>query len=100
MSRERAIFSMYFGGGLVPTYLNLKSLHLLNTHTGVISDLNDTGFILNTELEPIIVNAPVELLANLADGMTATVYSNGAMTMSLPAQIAAEMITVTETIAD
>lgn len=31
-----AIFSMYFGGGLVPTYLNLKSLHLLNTHTGVI----------------------------------------------------------------
>lgn len=31
-----AIFSMYFGGGLVPTYLNLKSLHLLNSHTGVI----------------------------------------------------------------
>jgi len=31
-----AIFSMYFGGGLVPTYLNLKQLHLLNTHTGVI----------------------------------------------------------------
>lgn len=31
-----AIFSMYFGGGLVPTYLNLKSLHLLNTHAGVI----------------------------------------------------------------
>ena len=31
-----AIFSMYFGGGLVPTYLNLKNLHLLNSHTGVI----------------------------------------------------------------
>lgn len=31
-----AIFSMYFGGGLVPTYLNLKSLQLLNTHAGVI----------------------------------------------------------------
>ena len=31
-----AIFSMYFGGGLVPTYLNLKNLHLLNTHAGVI----------------------------------------------------------------
>lgn len=30
------IFSMYFGGGLVPTYLNLKQLQLLNTHTGVI----------------------------------------------------------------
>lgn len=31
-----AIFSMYFGGGLVPTYLNLKNLHLLNEHAGVI----------------------------------------------------------------
>lgn len=31
-----AIFSMYFGGGLVPTYLNLKSLHLLNSFAGVI----------------------------------------------------------------
>lgn len=31
-----SIFSMYFGGGLVPTYLNLKNLSLLNTHTGVI----------------------------------------------------------------
>ena len=25
------IFTMFFGGGLIPTYLNLKSLHLLNT---------------------------------------------------------------------
>lgn len=31
-----AIFSMYFGGGLVPTYLNLKSLKLLDSHAGVI----------------------------------------------------------------
>lgn len=31
-----AIFSMYFGGGLVPTYLNLKNLHLLDQHAGVI----------------------------------------------------------------
>ena len=70
------------------------------THTGTVSDLNETGFMLNTELEPIIVNAPIELLANLADGQTVTVYTNGAMTMSLPAQIGAEMITVTETTAD
>ncbi len=70
------------------------------THTGEISDLSETGFVLNTELEPIIVNAPAELLANLADGMTVTVYSNGAMTMSLPAQIGAEMITATETVVD
>lgn len=70
------------------------------THEGEISNLNETGFILNTALEPIIVNAPAELLANLADGMTVTVYTNGVMTMSLPAQVGAEMITVTETIVD
>lgn len=69
-------------------------------HTGEISDLGENGFMLNTELEPIFVNAPAELLANLEDGMTVTVYSNGAMTMSLPAQIGAEMITATETIVD
>ena len=69
-------------------------------HTGAISDLGESSFILNTELEPIIVNATAEQLADLADGMTVTVYSNGAMTMSLPAQIGADMITVTETIVD
>ena len=69
-------------------------------HTGIISDLNETGFILNTELEPIIVNAPAELLEGMEGGMTVTVYSNGTMTMSLPAQIGAEMITAIETIAD
>lgn len=70
------------------------------THTGTISDLGADSFILNTELEPIVVNATAEQLANLADGMTVTVYSNGAMTMSLPAQIGAELITVTETVVD
>ena len=70
------------------------------THEGEISNLNETGFILNTELEPIIVNAPAELLTGLADGMTVTVYTNGAMTMSLPAQVGAEMITATQTILD
>ena len=69
-------------------------------HTGTISDLGESSFILNTELEPIIVNATAEQLTDLADGMTVTVYSNGAMTMSLPAQIGAEMITATQTIAD
>ena len=79
----------------------IAALHVAcYAHTGVISDLNETGFILSTELEPIFVNAPAELLEGLADGQTVTVYSNGAMTMSLPAQIGAEMITVTESIAD
>ena len=70
------------------------------THEGEISDLSETGFILNTEMEPIIVNAPAELLEGLSDGMTVTVYTNGAMTMSLPAQVGAEMITATQTIVD
>ena len=70
------------------------------THEGVVSDLNETGFILNTDMEIILVNAPTELLTGLENGMTVTVYTNGAMTMSLPAQIGAEMITATETIVD
>ncbi|MBE5797076.1 MAG: hypothetical protein E7327_06830 [Clostridiales bacterium] len=69
-------------------------------HTGTVSDLGEDGFILNTELEPIYVSAPAELLTGIENGMTITVYSNGAMTMSLPARIGAEMITATETIAD
>ncbi|MBQ7841227.1 MAG: carbohydrate ABC transporter permease [Lachnospiraceae bacterium] len=31
-----AIFTMYFGGGLIPTYLLIKNLGLLNTHTSII----------------------------------------------------------------
>lgn len=30
------LITMYFGGGLVPTYLLMKSLRLMNTYTGVI----------------------------------------------------------------
>ena len=70
------------------------------THEGVVSDLNETGFILSTEMELILVNAPAELLQGIENGMTVTVYTDGAMTMSLPAQIGAEMITATETIVD
>ena len=69
-------------------------------HTGVIGEITEGQFALETEMEMILVNATAEQLANLATGMTVTVYSNGAMTMSLPAQVGAEMITVTETITD
>lgn len=31
-----AIFSMYFHGGLIPTYLLIKNIGLLNTHTAII----------------------------------------------------------------
>ena len=40
------------------------------------------------------------MLEGIEADMTVTVYSNGAMTMSLPAQIGAEMITATQTIVD
>ncbi len=69
-------------------------------HTGVIGEITEGQFSLETEMETILVNATAEQLANLTAGMTVTVYSNGAMTMSLPAQIGAEFITVTETIID
>ena len=69
-------------------------------HTGVIGEIIEGQFLLETALEPILVNATADQIAGLTSGMTVTVYSNGAMTMSLPAQIGAEYITVTETIAD
>ena len=69
-------------------------------HTGVVGEITEGQFALETELETILVNATAEQLENLEPGMTVTVYSNGAMTMSLPAQVGAEHITVTETIAD
>ena len=69
-------------------------------HTGVIGEITEDQFVLETGMEMILVNATAEQLEGLTAGMTVTVYSNGAMTMSLPAQVGAEMITVTETIMD
>ena len=69
-------------------------------HTGVVGEIGETSFVLETDMEPIIVNATAEQLAGVQFGMTVTVYSNGAMTMSLPAQIGAELITATEIIVD
>jgi hypothetical protein len=69
-------------------------------HTGVVGEITDGQFALETEMEMILVNATAEQIEGIEAGMTVTVYSNGAMTMSLPAQIGAEFITVTETITD
>ena len=30
------VFTMFFGGGLIPTYLMIKNMHLLNTYTAVV----------------------------------------------------------------
>ena len=69
-------------------------------HTGGVGEITEGQFALETEMELILVNAPAEMLAGIETGMTVTVYSNGAMTMSLPAQVGAEYITITETIID
>ena len=69
-------------------------------HTGVVGEITEGQFTLETEMEPIIVSVLEGQLEGIETGMTVTVYSNGAMTMSLPAQIGAEHITVTETIID
>ena len=69
-------------------------------HTGVVGEITVGQFALETEMEMILVNATAEQMEAIQAGMTVTVYSNGAMTMSLPAQIGAEFITVTETITD
>jgi len=69
-------------------------------HTGVVGEISEGQFALETDLELILVNTPAEMLAGIETGMTVTVYSNGAMTMSLPAQVGAEYITITETIID
>ncbi len=59
---------------------------------GVVSDMVDGQFTLTTENDVILVNVTAEQAAELKDGATVVVYSNGAMTMSLPAQIGAELI--------
>lgn len=68
--------------------------------TGNVVELTETGFTLDDGLEIIEVHADAALMAGLEPGANVTVYFNGAMTMSLPAQISAEMILVTDTIVD
>ena len=56
----------------------------------------ESGFLLTTETDVVQVNADAALLDGMENGMTVTVYSNGAMTMSLPGQIGAEKIVKAE----
>ena len=64
--------------------------------TGTVSELTESGFLLTTETDVVQVNADAALLDGMKNGMTVTVYSNGAMTMSLPGQISAEKIVKAE----
>ncbi len=71
------------------------------TMEGTVSDITEEGFMLNREgLDAVQVNAPANMMAGITDGAVVTVAFDGAMTMSLPAQISAQMILITETIVD
>lgn len=61
-------------------------------YTGEIAALDEEGFELRAENDVYIVNAPAELLEGLENGQQVSVYFNGVMALSLPAQIGAEMI--------
>lgn len=64
--------------------------------SGTVSELTDESFLLTGEDTVYQVNAEAEKLADLAEGQSVTVYSNGAMTMSIPAQIYGELIVPAE----
>jgi hypothetical protein len=59
---------------------------------GLVGAMGEDHFMLQTELEEIQVNCTAEQLAQVQEGLQVKVYFSGAMTMSLPAQIGAELI--------
>ena len=64
--------------------------------SGTVTDIADGCFTLAGDEMTYQVNAEEEKLAGLTEGQTVTVYSNGAMTMSIPPQIYAELIVAAE----
>ena len=64
--------------------------------TGTVGEIDEEFFMLQGADAFWQVNAEPEKLAGLTAGQTVTVYSNGAMTMSIPAQIYGELIVIAE----
>ncbi len=61
-------------------------------HIGTVTEIVEGQFALETEDGLILVNATAEQLEGLTVGQNVYVFSNGVMTMSLPAQISADLI--------
>ncbi len=61
-------------------------------HQGVVSDVTEESFLLTTETETIQVNITPDMAEQVKDGATVAVYHSNIMTLSLPAQVAAEHI--------
>ena len=83
-------------GAPSPNCSSLPVKKAIKVTTGTVSELTESGFLLTTETDVVQVNADAALLDGMENGMTVTVYSNGAMTMSLPGQIGAEKIVKAE----
>lgn len=62
------------------------------THEGVVGEITEGQFVLETESMTVLVNANADMLASLEAGKEVVVYTNGIMTASLPAQVSAEWI--------
>ena len=61
---------------------------------GTVTAIEADGFMLDTaEQGEVWCNATVEQLSTLAVGASLTVYTNGIMTLSLPAQVTAVWVT-------
>ena len=61
-------------------------------YTGTVSEIDEGYFLLATDNDVYRVNAEDDKLAALTVGDKVTVYSNGMMTMSIPAQVYGELI--------
>lgn len=64
--------------------------------SGTVAEIADEYFTLTAEGTVYQVNAEADKLASLTVGQAVTVYSNGMMTMSIPAQIYGELIVAAE----
>ena len=91
-NRERKLLSLYFCAGC-PTLEGTGDVIMSMQRHGI--DMIEVGIPFSDPLAdgPVIQSAGTKALKN---GMTVTVYSNGAMTMSLPGQISAEKIVKAE----
>lgn len=61
-------------------------------HTGTIVELTQEGFTLDAGEQLLEVHAAQALLSGLENGQQVKVYTNGIMTMSLPAQVNAGLV--------
>ena len=64
--------------------------------SGTVTEIADEYFMLTAEGTVYQVNAEADKLASLTLEQAVTVYSNGMMTMSIPAQIYGELIVAAE----